>query len=223
MKESAFRAIYCYILENEKRDKLNVDLILGELALTEEEAQGYRDQELRFQKFVTGQQKSMSEMRDAIGYRQMQPIKWIEKMQDNENLSRVQIYEDLGQGFSEENSYFMKEAYLTEQEVEMEVTVSGNVHVLRIDPCMDSCVVRIEEMTFNGKSVPLQNKNIFYTNGKILKPNPGVVFPTTDPNLYINVADLDMRGENILYVKMTVVRLPLKVAEDMAMSVKKLI
>ncbi len=223
VKEAAFRAIYCYLLEDEKRNKLNLDLILADIGLTEAEAEEFRAQELKFQKFVTGQQKSMSEMRDAIGYRQMQPAKWIERMQDAEFVNRVQIYEDFGEGFSEDNSYFVKSAFQNEQDIEMEVLVNGNVKVLRIDPCMDSCVVTIEEMTFNGKAVPLADKKIFYANGKLLKPGPGAVFPTTDPNLYIKVSDLDMKGENILYVKMTVVRLPVNVAENMAASVKKLI
>lgn len=107
--------------------------------------------------------------------------------------------------------------------MELEIKVDGNVQVVRIDPSMDSCVVRVEEMTFNGKAVPIQNKNIFYTNGKMLKPAAGAVFATTDPNLYIKVADLDRQAENILYAKLQVVRLPLAVASDMAASVKRIL
>lgn len=223
VKELAFRAIYCYLLEDERRNKLNLDIIMEKLGITEKEAEYYREQEMDFQKFVTGKYKSMSEIRNLIGHRILQPEKQLDKFTDFQEKSRVQIYEDTGNGFSEENSYFVPDAYLGEQMVEMEIKVDGNVQVLRIDPAMDSCVVRVEEMTFNGRQVPLNNKAVFYTNGKMLKPAPGAVFPTQDPNLYLKVSGLERQAENILYVKMEVVRLPLTVAKDMAMAVKKLI
>lgn len=223
VKELAFRAIYCYLLEDEKRNKLNVDLILEELGITEADADYYREQEMDFQKFVTGQRRSMAEIRNLIGYRMMQPVRWLDKYRDSQEICRVQVYEDRGGGFSEEDSYFVPEAYQGEQEVEVELKVDGNVQILRIDPAMDTCVVKVEEMTFNGKPVPLSNKNIFYTNGKALKPAAGAVFATTDPNLYIKVSGLERQAENVLYARLTVVRLPLSVAQDMAASVKKLI
>lgn len=223
VKELAFRAIYCYLLENEKRNRLNLDLILGELGITEEDADYYREQERDFQKFVTGQRKSMVEIRNLIGYRVIDPIQWMKENKSIWELNRIQIYEDCGEGFSEENSYFVPGFYQDQKKVEVELAVDGNVQILRIDPAMEACVVKIEEMLFNGKPVPLQNKKIFYTNGRQLKPASGAVFPTADPNLYIRVAALDRQPENILYVKMDVVKLPIPVAEDIAAAVKKLI
>ena len=84
-------------------------------------------------------------------------------------------------------------------------------------------MVRIEELTFNGKEVPVRNKKIFYTNGKPLKQTQGFVFPVADPNLYIRVSALDRQPENTLHIKMQVVKLPTEVAKDIAGAVKKLI
>lgn len=88
---------------------------------------------------------------------------------------------------------------------------------------MESCVVRIEELTFNGKEVPLGNKKVFYTNGKPLKQTSGFVFSAKDPNLYVKTGSLARQKENILHVKMQVARLPESVAEDIAAAAKKLI
>lgn len=222
-KELAFRAVYCYILEDEKRDKLNLDLILEELQITPQEAEYYREQEREFQKFVTGKNRSMAELRNLLGNRLMQPLKWLEKLEAGALINRVQIYEDRGSGFSEEESYFVPDAYQGEQEIELELKVDGNVQALRIDPSMDSCVVKILEMTWNGQHVPLQNKKIFTTNGKLLKPRAGAVFPTKDPSLCIQVSKLAPRGENILCARLEIARLPMSVAEAMAASVKKLV
>ena len=221
-RELAFRAVYCYLLENEKRNKLNLDLIMEKLEITEEEAENFREQERGFQEFVTGQHKSMAQMRDLIGNRVLEPGKMIDRMQDMAGISRVQVYEDDGKGFSEENSYFVKDAYVGEQDVEVTLSVDGNVQILRIDPAMTSCVVTVDELLFNGVPVPTQDKKIFYTNGKVARPAATCIFPTTDPNLYIKVADLDRKAENELFARLKVVPVPERMAADMAASVKKI-
>lgn len=230
-KELAFRAVYCYLLENEKREKLNPDRILEELGITQKDAEYYREQEMDFQRFVTGQRMSMAQMRDLIGYRLMVPQKWIDKYQDSESVNRVQIYEDRGEGYSEEDSYFVKDAYQGENLIAFEVAVSGDVQMLRIDPAMDSCMVKIQEMTFNGMAVPLEKRKVLITNGRMAKPaerggifyQPSIVFSTTDPNINLNLKELERRGENMLFVRMEIVRLPLSMAQDMAGAVKKLL
>lgn len=221
-RELAFRAVYCYLLENEKRNKLNLDLIMEKLEITEEEAENFREQERGFQEFVTGQHKSMAQMRDLIGNRVLEPGKMIDRMQDMAGICRVQVYEDDGKGFSEENSYFVKDAYVGEQDVEVTLSVDGNVQILRIDPAMTSCVVTVEELLFNGVPVPTQDKKIFYTNGKVARPSATCIFSTTDPNLYIKVADLDRKAENELFARLKVVPVPERMAADMAASVKKI-
>lgn len=222
VRELAFRAIYCYLLEDEKRNKLNLDLILEELEITEEDAEQFREQEMDFQKFVTGNRMSMAQIRDRIGNRMMVPQNWIDRYQDSESVNRVQIYEDRGSGCSEENSYFVREAYQGENKIEMELLVSGDVQILRIDPAFTSCMVRIEELTFNGEAVPFDKRKLLLTNGRIAKPAT-IVFPTEDPNINLVLSELNRQPENILYVRMEIVRLPLAMAQDMANAVKKLI
>lgn len=245
-RELAFRAVYCYLLEEEKRNKLQLDRILQELAITEEDAEYYREQEMDFQQFVTGKRASMAQLREFIGCRTMEPQKWIDKYQDSAGVNRVQIYEDRGKGYQEEASYFVKEAYQGEQLIEFSLSVGADVQMLRIDPAMDSCMVTIQEMTWNGERVPLEKRKLLRVNGRVAKPagqkttagealektqmvyQPTIVFPTSDPNINIAVSGLPHdkekpSAENLLYVRMEIVRLPLKMAQDMAGAVKKLI
>ena len=230
-KELAFRALYCYLLEDEKRNRLDLDPILSELEITEQEAQSFREQEMDFQRFVTGDHLSMAQMRDAIGYRCMVPQKWIERYRDSESVNRVQIYEDRGEGCKEEESYFVPEAYQGEQLIELELEVDGNVHILRIDPAFDCCMVKILEMNFNGEPVPLEKRKLLLANGRIMKPaeqeggvyRPSIVFPTTDPNINVDLTQLNRKAENTLYTRMEIVRLPQSMAQDMAGAVKRLL
>lgn len=228
-KELAFRAIYCYVLEDEKRNAVDLGRVLDILHITEKEAENYREQEMKFQQFVTGKRMSMAVLREVIGGALHEPQKWIDGFKSAQSVSRVQIYEDCGNGYSEEDSYFLPNAYISEQMIEFEQEVSGNVKMLRIDPCMDSCMVKILEMTFNGEVVPLQNRKVMIVNGRVAKaidPDtkifvPSIVFPTCDPNINIGISELTPKGSNKLYVKMEVVRIPLSMAGDMAAAIKK--
>ena len=221
-RELAFRAIYCYLLEDEKRNKLDLDVILEELQITEADAEHFRQQEREFQKFVTGDHLAMAEIRERIGCRLMVPQRWIDKYQDSERVNRVQIYEDRGKGYIEEESYFVQEAYQGENLIELELKVSGDVRMLRIDPAMDTCMVKILEMTLNGEAVPMDRKKNILVNGKVAKPG-SFVFPTEDPNINIVMTELKRSAENTLHTRMEIVRLPHDMARDMAGAVKKLI
>ena len=230
-KELAFRAIYCYILEDERRDSLQIERILDKLGITQEDAKKYREQEKEFQKFVNGKNLSMGEVWSFMRGKLYNPISSILGEKEQQDIMRVQIYEDNGSGYKEEESTFLSEVYTEKNIMEFEVPVSGNVQMLRIDPMLDSCMCRILEMTLNGTYIPFEKKGMLVTNGKQLKTKekkgeksePTFVFATKDPNININIKELQRGANNVLRVRMEVVRLPMKMAEDMAESVKKLL
>lgn len=228
-RELAFRAIYCYLLEDEGRDSLQVDRILDKLGITQEEAEGYRSRELEFQRFVTGRHQSMGAIWGNMHGRLYKPLSSISGSEAEQQVLRVQIYEDKGTGYKEEESVFLTDVYTEKNLMEFDYTVSGNVQLLRIDPMFDACVCRILELTLNGVAVPLDKKGMLVTNGRVLKGKGrekaglSMVFPTKDPNIHINIKELPRSGNNVLHVRMEAVRLPLQVAEDMAGAVKKLI
>lgn len=219
----AFRAAYWYLLEDEKRKKISLDWIKKELDITERDMTDFWNQEDDFQQFVTGNRSSMAEMREKIGCRIMNPQDWLDRYHDSENVNRVQIYEDKGSGYSEEESYFVREAYQGDWLIDLELKVGGDVRMLRIDPGMYPCIVKVREMTFNGASVPLHKRKLLYANGSILKPSareerdfPSIVFPTQDPNINIAVGRLEPGEENVLRARLEIVRLPLSMAKDVA-------
>lgn len=219
-KEIAFRAIYCYVLENEKRNKLNLDRMIDKLGITEAEAEDFRQQEMDFQKFVTGKHKSMAELRDTIGYKLMEPLKWVHKFDDSSEKERIQIYEDKGEGYKEEESYFVKDAYEGENLVSLTLSLDGNVTMLRIDPAFDCCAVKFRRLDFNGEAVETDRKNII-TNGKMLRGG-SYVFATEDPNINIKISNLNRNAENTLEAELEIVRIPLSLARDMTGAVKKI-
>ncbi len=230
-RELAYRAIYYYFYEDEKRKRIPLDWVLEELQLTETEAEAIWEQEKEFQALIRGNRTTMAQMRDLMGGRLLAPRDWIDRYKDSRNVNRVQIYEDTGEGCSEEHSYFVRDAYKGDGLIEFQISFRENVKILRIDPALDSCMVKILEMTLNGERVPLERRKVLLVNGRIAKPadkeaeiyQPSLVFPTEDPNINLNLEGIGLKSENILKVRMEIVRIPASIAQDMAASVKKLI
>lgn len=199
-KELAFRAVYCYLLEDRKRDKLNLDLIMRELDITDEDAGEYRVQEKSFQRFVTGHHRSMVELRDLIGYQCFKPEGFLEKIRLEEKRGRIQVYEDRGQGFQEETSYFAGDQVTEEgQELRLILTVEAGVRQIRIDPAFADCMVRIRELKWNDKSLAWNGKaSVLTANGTRLDDTGSFVFPTEDPNLVISLQGQPFEEVNFL-------------------------
>lgn len=222
-RELAFRALYCYLLESESRNKCDMDELLKILKITEKDSKELRENELSFQKWVTKKRMSMSEMRDKIGYKIVSPEKYIEENKEKERIERVQIYENKGQGYSEETSYFLTTAEFDKNHIEMDISFDGNVIDLRIDPLMDACVVLIKELTVNGYPLPEYSKKYIEVNGRSLKGDvPGYVFATSDPNMNIHVSNMPLKGENTLHCVMDFARMTEEIGANLLKSVKRI-
>lgn len=217
-KQIAFRAVYCYLLENEKRNKLNLDSIMNKLNIDQSDAEQYRRQEMSFQKYVTGKNMSMAEIRDIIGF----PVYTVEafcKGQAAIRKDRVQIYEDTGRGFNEEQSFFLDESageqirVTPEGMTELEVTIPGGRSALRIDPCNTYCLVYIREIKWNGIDIPWKGRQI-QVNGLKVGDNT-YAFPTCDPNITVSLSGISGEERNLLQVAMEVTELPEETVKHM--------
>lgn len=217
-KEIAFRAVYCYLLENEKRNKLNLDLITEKLGITQVDMEQYRKQEMDFQKYVTGKCKSMAEIREDIGYPVYTVEAFIEGQLAAVKKDRVQIYEDTGKGFREEQSFFLEEndeqvQRMADGSMELNVPVAGGRSALRIDPCSDYCIVSIKQLLWNGEAVAWKGKQV-QTNGTKVGEQT-YVFTTKDPNITVSLLGRKNEQTNLLQVSLEVTRLPEETAKRM--------
>lgn len=218
-KMIAFRAVYCYLLENEKRNKLNLDLVMDKLDITQSDAEQYRRQEMAFQQYVTGKHMSMAQIREAIGF----PVYTVEDFCRGQehagSRDRIQIYEDTGSGFQEEQSFFIDEdaeeqlRVTPEGMTELEVVIARGRSALRIDPCSDFCLVYLQEIKWNGAAVPLKGRQI-QVNGFKVGGNT-YVFPTKDPNITLSLIGMQGEERNLLQVTMAVTKLPEETAKHM--------
>ncbi len=227
-RELAFRAIYCYVLENEKRNRLDLDRVLKTLGISEEQAGEYRTRELRFQQYVEGRTASMAALRERMGGRLRDPKKLVENQETYENLTRVQVYEDTGGGYTEECSRFLEQRYGEDGVIELELEFPGDVRMMRIDPAMDCGICNIRELRFNGEQVPLNMPKVLTVNGKQIRSRTEdgevyltVIFPTTDPNISIDISRLQPGEINVLYIRLEFRQVPPDMLENVIQAMKK--
>ena len=194
-KEIAFRAVYCYILEDEKRDKLSLDLITDILEVNETMAAELREQEMSFQKKVTGNHKALGEIREAIGNKLLRLGEASAEDATIPHKLRTQIYENYGKGFSEEQSYFV-------DSLPAVIKVGSDIKSVRIDPCSDFCLVSINKLTWNGKPLGRSILN-FKANGKKVGDDL-YAFATSDPGFTVSLKSLQKKGINELEIDMTI-------------------
>lgn len=219
-KEIAFRALYCYVLAEEKRNRLDLDALMNRIGLGQQEAEELRERERSFQKRVTGKRKAMGELRADIGYHCLDAKALADRHLSQILEKRIQIYPDRGKGFCEGESYYLPDVYVDDTHLEAAISLDGNVHRLRIDPADRCCLVKIEALELNGMQIPLDKKHIL-TNGRSITAG-SFCFATTDPNMEIEVSRLPMKGENLLKVRLEVITLEPDMAESIAKSMKKL-
>ena len=225
IKELAFRALYCYLLEDESRNKFNFDLILRDLDITPDEADGYREREMRFQKTVTGRRMSMPQLRELIGGAIIVPQKTLLSKAEGGEKKRVQVYYDEGEGFMESNSFFLDTPYDATGSMVIDLELPSTVKQVRIDPGMLPCITTVKEVVLNGDLIPITESKVFLTNGKAIvdkeKKTITTSFGTKDPNISIRVSDRVKSTGNAFRVSMQTVFLPEEMAGTLEKELKK--
>ena len=225
IKELAFRALYCYLLEDESRNKFNFDLILRDLDITPDEADGYREREMRFQKTVTGRRMSMPQLRELIGGAIIVPQKTLLSKAEGGEKKRVQVYYDEGEGFMESNSFFLDTPYDATGSMVIDLELPSTVKQVRIDPGMLPCITTVKEVVLNGDLIPITESKVFLTNGKAIvdkeKKTVTTSFGTKDPNISIRVSDRVKSTGNAFRVSMQTVFLPEEMAGTLEKELKK--
>ena len=218
-KEIAFRSLYCYLLENGRRNQCDKEWMIQYLGIQPEEVEEYQKKESMFQKSVMGDRKSMAQLIQNIGGKIFNVDYWRNEIQLQQakqaHLDRkeIQIYEDRGDGYSVEHMSCINKVYTNEYEIKFEYHVEGCVKNLRIDPADEPCVCKIKELTFNGKNILEINRECVSSNGYNAKEV--MIFTTADPNIYISVAGLDPKENNILGLTLEIIPMSGQTGEEM--------
>lgn len=207
------RALFCYMLGGGLRKSLDMQLILrtitGEPEVSWDEEALWAS-ETDFQESVTGGHLSLSQMRDSIHNEVLPLTSAIARFKENTIKEQAQVYYDPGTGFSEELSEFVALGNKGNAKV-LSYALNGNVQKLRIDPCMEPCIVNVIRIAVGDKEYPVKKLKI---SGKSLGKS-GFVFADNDPNFTIDLKKYAGATELVFEYEIT------KISESLATGLIK--
>lgn len=223
-REQVWRALYCYKLEDRKREKFDPKPVFQRLGLSEEDIKGLIEEEYAFQKYVTGNRMSMVEIWKKIGRKITVPKDINTKVEAARPADCLQIYLDTGDGYSEDDSIFPEEQYDDNSTVELDIRVDSRCRVVRIDPAFAPCLVTIADATWNGASLSDSDVDVSIhpVNGEWISDD-SMIFDTGDPNIEFGLTgeNLVVQERNHLKVKLITTLIPLSSAAAIVESLEQ--
>ncbi len=226
IERMAYRALYCYRLGAAKRAEIVEKMQNEVLHVSEEDKHWVEEKERQMQAMIAGKRKSMGEIRNLIGNPVYNPLGLAVENAPKTVMNMVQIYTDTGNGFSEAESFFLKDKKGAQQfdtetgkeSVSFALHFERGIKAVRIDPENDPCIVSVEKALWNGKPLSLAERGrlgTFFTNGKSIQ-NGVFAFGKEDPNLTFLLKNMPMKDDNILEISMNVASLPAAIAGKFA-------
>ena len=221
MEALAYRSLYCYQMGDGSRKGLSMEPFLRRLGISEEKAEEYRARERRFQKAVTGNRVSISDMRVLLGRR---AVPWQSFFSQVER-SVVEVFEDFGRGYSPEHSYHLYPSYIAADMMRLSILLKEGVRGVRVDPAECSCIIRMKAARLAGKELDLADKAVLAMNGWELSGKgekmPVFFFHTNDPNINIRLEKEDGEAGEMLELEFEISRLPEETAAALDSNLKR--
>ena len=180
------------------------------------------DEEYAFQKYVTGNRKSLVEIWKDIGRKVIVPKELSKSADAARAADCVQVYFDEGFGYSEDDSIFPEEQYDDKNEISLDIPVDSRCKVLRLDPAFAPCMVTVIEAAWNGLSIEDGSADITLkpVNGEWITDD-SFMFNTDDPNIEFDLtaSGLSVKENNHLTVRLLTTMVPKNAADAIINSV----
>lgn len=173
-----WRAFHYYTEGAEGRKKLKEDLTLcRKYGISGDREEQYKIMEQNFQAYIRKGYVPAGELYRTMG-KQALPLGELLAETDRR---RIQVYLDYGQGFSEEQSFFLDQG--VRQEITAELTIPAGVSGLWLDPALSPCMLKDVKLFWigsDGQTSPVK----YGTTGFEMEKNC-YLFDNSDPKIII--------------------------------------
>lgn len=174
-----FRALYYYLQSAPIRAEFGREFdFYGEFGIVPKQQETYLKMEQKFQSYVAGGGISPGSLYHSMG-KYAAPLR--ELLAEKERR-RVQVYVDDGQGFREENSYFIDTGVGTD--LSYTVTIPANTVGMMVDPALSACLLKDVSLIWLGENgeelAPVCYRANGYPAGK-----DSFLFDNSDPKIII--------------------------------------
>lgn len=174
-----FRALHYYLQSAAVRAEFGRQFdFYGEFGLTPERQETFAQMERRFQSYVAGGSISPGSLYHSMG----KPAVPLGELLSETERRRAQVYLDYGQGFSEEDSYFIETG--RGKDVCYTVSIPGQAVGVTVDPALSACLLKDVSLMWTGEDggeiAPVCYKTNGYQAGK-----DSFLFDNSDPKIII--------------------------------------
>lgn len=225
-QELAFRAAYCYYLEQSDFPFIEAIELL-EISLNR--VRELMEQEVLFQKSVTEGALSFAAFRENLGVKAYTTDDIRRAFLLKEPEKKVQLYYDFGTGFSENESEFLYKCLEAPHEMKVQISIPDGCKVIRIDPCESACIVKIKQVLLEdrieqfGKYIQINGAKCESRLSKKSIGYPEYIFDTEDPNIVITLPCEEIRKNRKLEVNMEIHEISMEMATNLCKQIRKII
>lgn len=172
-----YRCLYYYLYGNAARESLTQMGIFEQFGINEELKKQFEKMEAGFQAYMLGNYTPNWKLYDDISEGVLDIRSYAEKESRKNNRCAIDVFFDDGRGYGIWNC--LNQKVHTQGRVSYEFMVPENTKMVRLDPCSFSCILRIYELTQEGK-------RLTYTSNGEAAHNGDLFFDTEDPQLYFH-------------------------------------
>ncbi|PBH14860.1 hypothetical protein BGV19_05630 [Clostridioides difficile] len=181
-----YRALNIYITTSVYGSKLKDLNIYDILGYSELELSKYEFMEYNFGRYIAGESISLQNLYEDI---KTKKYKLEELLISNDFNKRMQIFYDEGNGFSEENSYYID----LEMKNKITIPLEKDIKSIRIDPASVNCIILINKLDVVFANETIDIKNNLITNADEKKQDL-YNFLSSDPQIYIDLGNRFQKG-----------------------------
>ncbi len=142
--------------------------------------------EYNFGRYIAGESISLQNLYEDI---KTKKYKLEELLISNDFNKRMQIFYDEGNGFSEENSYYID----LEMKNKITIPLEKDIKSIRIDPASVNCIILINKLDVVFANETIDIKNNLITNADEKKQDL-YTFLSSDPQIYIDLGNRFQKG-----------------------------
>lgn len=190
MKFIVHRAISLYCTN--RKNSVHSAEICRLAGISEGEEKRFLEMERRLQLYLLGGTKTMAALQHEYAGKTMDLNEVLKRARQSE----MKVYEDFGQGFTEDNSYVLEPEEDFYGRRRMTFALPRGVTAVRLDPCEEPCMVTVNRIL--GECAGSYEVKVEH-NGKAYEKS--ILYTTNDPQLIISGI---VPGTGQLHVDLTV-------------------
>lgn len=190
LKFVLYRAIYYLFKEND----WDMDLggLYALLDISDAEIEIFAQMEQNFQKHVSGGNVPLYCMREKIDNPLISVGRAIGEYKENSNRRKIHVYMNRGEGYNEQDSYYIDNAYDKDGRFAISIQLDTDVTEVRIDPIRGTGLLYIENIV-NQEKEPLN----YYHNGRSIGSSL-IHYEGYDSQLYVMLPEDGKNSEIIV-------------------------